>query len=286
MSSYQPRDRPSTSFVVDPYLQNIYNQEQFGIVLIAAWPPNQSFLQPYENFVTHVKQCFYPIDLTAVKSNDEQEFHDPNCTSSDKLPNVYLYPPQHLHITLATFHPFNVPFDETSLGDSSTLQLNSESFLKACQQIVQNAIKRKDWPREKFHVKVDRAQIGEKAGIILYTDDEKGSFRSIRKILKEEYEAFMMTSAIKNCEDESAIPKGKELIIPNIIHSTFLRFAGKPKTDGKIVQERFQTFVQENIRDLFEASICIDSVKLVVEKRAYMHIPCDSEHVLESSNLS
>ena len=288
----QPRDTPSTTFQPDPHLQNIYTNEQFGVVLVAAWPPpRESFIKPYVNFVENVKQCFDPIDFEVQlkdtgKNNDDI---NSNCNISGKssgnhTPNVYLYPPQHLHITIATFHPFNKAFD------SGTMDMNRSQYKKACQQIVQNAMKRNDWNSNKIYVKVDRAQIGEKAGILLYCDDELGSIKSMREILREEYKAFMLKhkkyisrEIIDHISNEN---KQKEIIIPNIIHSTFLRFADKPQTNGALIQERFQSLVQENIQDIFKDRICIDSVRLVVEKRAYMHIECDSEHVIESSFFS
>ena len=311
-SNNQPRDAPSTSFVVDPYLTNIYTNDQFGVVLVAAWPPNQSFLEPYELFINQVKQCFDSSDLeymneldqlndqgghnenestiTSLNNNDDNENDYDKANDSHKsetmTPNVYLYPPRHMHITVASFHQFNKSFDAG---------YDHESYLKACQQIVQNAMKRSDWPKNKFNVKVDRAQIGEKAGILLWKDSNNdegngSSFHLIRKIVREEYEKFVTTmtanSDTSSCCKMGIIPKGKEVIIPGIIHSTFLRFGGKPSTDGKVIQDRFQSLVMKNMENIFNKSVSIDSVKLVVEKKAYMHIPSDEGHILESSELS
>ena len=297
MSTHQPRDAPATSFEVEPHLQNIYNQEQFGIVLVAAWPPNESFLKPYKEFINEVKGCFDPSDLEVPSENDKEG------TSSggvrQQQPNVYLYPPHHMHITVATFHPFNKPFNndgnatktKMTAFETSTAE-DRDLYSRACGQIVQNAMKRNDWPKHPFYLKVDRAQIGEKAGILLYRDDDEssekqGSLRKIRKILKEEYAKVVMAESQK-------ILKGRELIIPGIIHSTFLRFAGEPNTDGRVIQEKFQALVVENDKGekankmkncFFKEQICVNSIKLVVEKRAYMHIQCNSDNVLESSNL-
>mmetsp|Transcript_10989 Transcript_10989/g.16614 ORF Transcript_10989/g.16614 Transcript_10989/m.16614 type:complete len:84 (-) Transcript_10989:110-361(-) len=83
------------------------------------------------------------------------------------------------------------------------------------------------------------------------------------------------------------MPKGKELIVPNIIHSTFLRFGGKPHTDGQLIQNRFQSLVMKDklLNEIFQDGIVVESIKMVVEKRAYMHIPCDEHHVFESCDL-
>lgn len=367
--SNQPRDSPSVTFQVDPHLKNIYNKEQFGVVLVAAWPPNKSFLEGYDTFINKVKECFDPIDLMLrVEDNDDDDDHDDvqeeesvmkqgetdvQTKSQMSSPNVYLYPPQHLHITVATFHPFSKPFNEnidTNATDkaagirtdkvtdtSSSAEKNHELYSKACQKITQNAMQRSDWPKYRFNIEVEGAQIGEKAGIILWKDasscnkdkqygdedtdtdkDEQGqqdqqkhkqqqggSFHLMRNILKEEYEKAMMDvmpmtdkngrTSKTTTDTRQNIPKGKELIIPNIIHSTFLRFGSKPQTNGKVIQDKFQSLLHENhnMTKVFlnnnnnnRSGICIDGVKLVVENRAYMHIPFDKDHVLESFELA
>lgn len=301
----KPLDPPSTSFTTDPYLENIYNREQFGVVLIAGWPPPQRtiaipvpsldqslpstkslyFIQDfYHDFINQVKECFDPIDLLIQCSDNDNN----DGTVNTQMPNVYLYPPQHLHITIATFHPVSQSFD-TKNNKNTNININHNAYIKACQTIVQNAIRHQDWPKHKINVTVDTAQIGEKAGIILYNDDELRSIQLMRNILKEEYDSFMIRNDSSDCVIP-AIPKMKQLIIPNIIHSTFLRFHNHPQTNGALVQQRFQSNVLEKIKDLHcdgcqGRKISIDSVTLVMETRAYMHIPYDSDHVLESLDL-
>ncbi len=292
-----PRDSPSVTFTVDPHLRNIYNREQFGVVLVAAWPPKQSLTKPYETFIDQVKKCFDPCDLvvnqnqdqTLVDQIDNGAAHENEEQQQQETPNVYLYPAEHLHITVATFHPFNHSFNSQSDDDhgdnTSSATMKSDDYdlyVKSCQKITKRAMQRNEWPKHPFHVKVDRAQIGEKAGILLWRDcycienNGRGSFELIRNILREEYEKSLFD-----------IPKGKKLIIPGIIHSTFLRFGGKPHTNGQLIQDRFQSLMNDSkLKEIFEDGIVIESMKLVVEKRAYMHVPCDKHHVFESCDLS
>jgi hypothetical protein len=101
----KPRDEASTKFEVDkwiPFLTQTNalensgsSKDLFGIVLVANWPPKDSFTQPYEKLMLHVRNCFDPQDHTVDNLSG--------------VPAVYIYPPGTLHITLATFTPFLVP---------------------------------------------------------------------------------------------------------------------------------------------------------------------------------
>mmetsp|Transcript_25459 Transcript_25459/g.31367 ORF Transcript_25459/g.31367 Transcript_25459/m.31367 type:complete len:293 (-) Transcript_25459:107-985(-) len=274
-----PRDKPATTFIPDPYLQTLYTQEQFGVVLVAAWPPSQSFIEKYEKFVSRVKQCFGPIDIHLEQLNTPADNDDVPIS----IPNAYIYPPQYMHITVATFHPMNQSFftnenDTDNNDDENMKKKRMESYKQACTKIVQNAMQRNDWPKEKFHLQIDRAQIGEKAGILLWKHVDGGEGRGqgilhrMRNILQVEYEKFVLRdSSIQSRSSSSStsieIPKGKEIIIPGIIHSTFLRFSSIPVIPGEIVQDKFQSTVQPYVKEMF-GDVCVDSVRLVVEKKA------------------
>ena len=186
---------------------------------------------------------------------------------------------------------------------------NNEFYTKLCIQVVESAKRRQDWPAQKIYVEIDKAQIGKKAGILLWkgcTKKDQDSFYLIRSIIKEEYDKKIIEMRNDDqdtkCDISNTCTKNekqqqqqqhkmmmiqqREIQIPNIIHSTFLRFGGNPCADGKVIQKRFQTLVQDKIKTILGGGVlCIDTIRLVVEKRAYMHIPCDEEHVLSSIDL-
>ena len=303
LTQQQPRDPPSISFEVDPLVHSIIcKKDQFGIVLVAGWPPKPSFIESYSNFINDVKQCFDPKDVVLFSDDDDDYDCDDvavmgrNKTDAERdvddeivIPNVYLYPPQQIHITIATFHPFHKALenaDENSDNNNNSNNSNNQQkeFSKTCQQIVQSAKKRNDWPKQSFPLRVKNAQIGKRAGILLY-EDMNHMVDTMRKILLEEYKVVKMKLISSGSSSCWKFPQEKELIIPNIIHSTFLRFGGKPITNGELIQERFQNNVQSRIINhyFFQKEIVIDSCQLVVEKKAYMHIPCDVNHVLDTS---
>jgi hypothetical protein len=239
------RDRPSTAFEVDPFLPLLSQSgDQFGIVLVANWPPNRSIIDPYSVFLEKCQACFEPEDLKGTT-------HQP--------PAAYFYPPGHLHITIATFTPFTAP-----------KPFDIDTYSECCTRVVERSFERDDWPGEAFHVEIDRMQIGNKAGIILWKDD--GKFADMRKILQQEFD--------QSFELDPSAFDNRRIIIPNIIHSTFLRFGRSLVTKGEAVQAKFGE-VCIGAKEIF-GKVEINSMKLVVERVPYMHIPCDENHVLAS----
>mmetsp|Transcript_13066 Transcript_13066/g.24546 ORF Transcript_13066/g.24546 Transcript_13066/m.24546 type:complete len:268 (-) Transcript_13066:209-1012(-) len=256
----KPRDTASTKFEVDkwiPFLTQQTNRENsnlFGIVLVANWPPKDSFIEPYEKLMLHIRNCFDPQD------------HIVDDTSG--VPSVYIYPSNTIHITIATFTPFFNTNPEPCAK-------KKELYAQICTEIINRCQSRQDWPKGPFTVEIESAQIGSKAGILLWNNPDQKVER-IRRIVQEEYD-FML-------EENPVALNRQKLVVPNIIHSTFLRFGRVPMTRGEEVQKRFQDAIRD-IHKLF-GKIKVDSLRLTVERFPYMHIPCDDSHVLVSLLLN
>lgn len=255
----KPRDKASTKFEVDKWIPlltqtNVVDKnpsnDLFGIVLVANWPPRDSFVEPYEKLIHNIQDCFDPQDH--MVDND------------DGVPAVYIYPPRTLHITIATFTPFFT-------SNLEPCAKKKELYARTCTEIINRCHSRQDWPKDPFTVEIETAQIGSKAGILLWNNPDQ-KVEKIRRIVKEEYD-FMLE------EDPVALNR-QEIVIPNIIHSTFLRFGRIPVTKGEDVQKRFQDVIG-GIQESF-GKITVDSMRLAVERIPYMHIPCDDRHVLVS----
>ena len=249
-TSTKARDKPSTTFEADQWLNLLIDEQDkpgklFGVVLVANWPPRQSFTEPYEKILPKLKLCF---DAQDYEINDKD------------LPAAYFYPKDTLHITIASFIPHHAP-----------VVANKEEYSKACIDVMNKSFAREDWPKEAFHVEFDRAQIGSKAGIFLWNNFD-GTIAKMRKIIQEEYDSHY--------EKDSKALNDRSLIVPDIIHSTFLRFGSVPETDGNIVQERFIEATKDLAR-IF-GKIGVYCTRLVIERTPYMHIPYDEEHLLTS----
>ncbi|KAL3781754.1 hypothetical protein HJC23_004853 [Cyclotella cryptica] len=252
------RATPSTQFSADPLVSSLFSKEDdyFGLVLVTGWPPNfESMNQPYQAFLKQVRKCFAHSDLES---------------RGIKPPSVYLYPLSSLHITIATLCPVQKKRVERGEEYYNDLQNKYVELTKA-------ASLRDEWPKptrkEPLDLQVESVQLCQKAGILLWKD-VSGSIHAMRKCLKEE-----------------ALHRGLEIYsIPNIIHSTFLRFAQEPSENsgrGEDIQQKFQTIVAPNVGEIFGSNLqqpvislsCRPFCKLVCETTPYMHIPDDEQHV-------
>jgi hypothetical protein len=224
----------------------------FGLVVNAGWPAHPDLQEQYLfEFRSAVSDCFDDVD---VKGSFE--------------PAVYLYPASALHVTVANFHAFTLPPSVTVSEDVLAAQWKS---------VFDAATAMSEWPTLPLQLSIDRAQIGKRAGILLWKDTS-GGMEAMRQCIR---------TAAKQLEPQltAAGVSIDTLKIPGIVHSTFLRFYQVPTTPGSIVQERFQTQVVPLLEQMFPVPYPVTVAKLVCERRPYMHIPDDDHHVLATSSL-
>ena len=296
----KPRDGPATVFEVDPMVSDIFtcrDGDYFGLVLVTNWPacPLIDMDGPYQDFLGAVKSCFQKEDIVVAASSEAtsiaSESSPSQISATLPLPAVYLYPTIYLHITLATFVPptkiigMNNSSNNKTNDNAETGSFSSNNLREAKRaevlNLVQSASKLPGWPTEPLQLVVDSAQIGKRAGILLWKD-LSGGVEAIRNCLKE---------AQASTESSSTTPAP---FIPDIIHSTFLRFASTPQTPGKNVQEAFRYKIRGRLgKDFFHAPsksgplvLRANTVRLVCESTPYMHIPNDDEHVLWTGELA
>jgi uncharacterized protein len=258
----QPRDGPAVSFEPDPLVLRLLLSSEgqhplFSLCLVAGWPPrltnSESFQLAYERFCAAVEQCWDDLDRSADKQNPA---------------SVYFYPYEHLHVTVATFH--RPGLENVPLETQVTLR-------KLWSQVVEHATQDQLWPTEPFSLQIDSAQIGTRAGILLWNDDT-GGLSTMRQCLRR------AVSAIKTAaESQEVVQFLESLDVPSIVHSTFLRFREAPHTDGALVQQRFSETVLPSIGNFFPEQFKIPVATLVCERTPYMHIPFDDHHVFAST---
>ncbi|KAL7506141.1 hypothetical protein ACHAXN_003885 [Cyclotella atomus] len=260
----RPSDGPATKFIADHLVTSLFTREAdyFGLVLVAGWPPNQMMDQAYQQFLDEVRSCFHKSDLESAVGP----------------PNVYLYPTQCLHVTIATLH--HVHKKRPDLGKDYYYEL-TEKYV----DLVKAASQCDAWPKctnqvdrdgsvqspPQMKLQLELVQLGQKAGILLWND-------------KSGY-----INAMRDCLQKEATQRGIQIdSIPNIIHSTFLRFAHEPihSGSGEAIQQKFQSIVIPKANAMFSVTSQPDSYvwddslcKLVCETMPYMHIPNDEEHV-------
>jgi hypothetical protein len=251
----RPRDGRATTFQSDPMMElvihsqnNNYDCDEFGLVVVTGWPSDLSMAvkDSYQDFISRTKACFDKQDMAQG--------------------NVYFYPASCLHVTVATLYSVN-----HRLKDNAG-RIELETFWR---QAMDRAARMPDWPALPLVLTIDRTQIGERAGILLW-NETTGGLDKMRKCIAQ---ATRLTATERRSDDFS-IDK-TTLSIPPIAHSTFLRFPNAPLTDGSVLQENY-SHVSKAIKDIFPASVELSDAKLVCEKTPYMHIPADERYVLAS----
>lgn len=172
--------------------------------------------------------------------------------TEDERQSIYLYPIEYLHITICTLYSFKDPQPESP---DRCLQYWKECF---------NHLKRISTNRS-IVLTMDSIKLSKAAGYFLFKD-EACAFDNLRQSIRE------------ICQPQQGQP---DLLIPGIVHTTFLRFIKKPD-DGKIFEEKFHRICREVLVKTKEISFEIDEICLALESRAYMHIPCDKDHILDT----
>ena len=252
-SSSRPRDGPATLFEVDPVMAEILRSEEssmddFGLVLVVGWPPNQDEMEaPYAAFVKSMRSCF---------DHDDEE-------------NAYIYPLDSLHITVATFHHFSL----------ETRDPEQRSILeREWRQVALAASKRPEWPKYPLKLEIDSCQIGTHAGILLWRETT-GGLDSMRFCLARE------TSDRQSLFLKAGL-NVDTLKIPDIVHSSILRYPSPIKTNGELVQERLRKNVLPRLKEIFPKPMTASTAVLVYERTPYLHLPYDDSHALETFELT
>lgn len=235
------------------------HSETFGLVLVAGWPPNRrDMLEPYYRLKAAVELCFDESDVALCGPSIIT-------SSSSSPPPVYIYPSTCLHVTVATLHSIH----EQASG--VLLPMAKQNQLKAAwTSVVRRASQLAEWPAAPLELVLASAQIGSRAGILLW-NDTTGGIASMRRCIQ----------IICNHDDDANVSPVDigTMILPNIIHTTFLRFHRVPTTRASTVRERFRETVVPRLRDFFPHAIRVTTAALVCETVPFMHISSNDERV-------
>lgn len=206
-------------------------------------------IEQYNTFLELVRQCFEPIDLLNSA--------------------VYIHPPCCLHVTVATLHGF------TNRSKGVGVR---ENLLRNWSDVMAKASRREYWPTSALQLKLKSSQIGKSAGILLWEETTGGLDRMRECIRCEAHD--------QRAKLEAAGIDVETLTIPNIVHSSFLRFRSMPQTTGEDMQSKFRELVVPQLGNIFSRSLPVTVARFVNESIPYMHIPCDDETVLQTFNFT
>mmetsp|Transcript_2355 Transcript_2355/g.5853 ORF Transcript_2355/g.5853 Transcript_2355/m.5853 type:complete len:306 (+) Transcript_2355:80-997(+) len=126
-------------------------------------------------------------------------------------------------------------------------------------------------------------QLGAKAAILLWKDSS-GQVRRLRSLLRQEIEDDNNISE-ENRTAQQLLAQG--LHIPDILHTTVLRFSRTPPGDGAQIQANFQRALGgQQSPPMVQLQWDIDSITLVCERRPYMHHVDDEGDVLVREEMT
>ena len=174
-----------------------------------------------------------------------------NSFTEDELQAVYLYPIAHLHITISTLYNFKHP---PPAAPEQCLQHWKDCFAKLKQRSQNKPIL----------LQLDAIQLSKAAGFLQFRD-ELDAVGSLRR------------SIVEICVPEDGQPP---LHLPNIVHTSFLRFVRKP-AEPALFEEKFHRVCRQVLEKAGDIRLEFDEICLALESRSYMHIDCDESHVLD-----
>ena len=220
----------------------------FGLPLVAAWrslPP--SFESSYSEFVRKIAASF--TSTTGYRHQTSESKND------EDNPEAHIFPFADLHVTLVTFRTLLDP----KPADSDRLK-------RFCASVVENASKRDGWPKDaKLKLKPKEIRVFKKNAIILF-EESTGKFAAMRACVKEEMEAT----------DSTEFDSELTWFVPNIIHSTVIRFWKSP-SNPELVK---QVFEDSSLINVLPSEIEVDAnATLACEDIPCMHISDDDFHV-------
>lgn len=175
----------------------------------------------------------------------EKSFND------DEKLSVYLYPIDYLHITVSTLVSF---LTTTVESPEKSLEYWKNSF----KQLKTNS------RQQKITLKIEKIELSSAAGFFQFKDETNGI-------------EWLRTKIRDCCLPEDSFGK---LHIPNIVHTTFLRFIKQPEDSERFLQ-KFSQISDEFLTQTNTIVFDIDEVCLALESHPYMHIERDHTHVLD-----
>ena len=230
--------------------------ETFGLTLVTAWPADgalrKELLESYYRLCALTELCFAEADVAR--------------RGDGTVPPVYLYPFTALHVSVVVLHAFYKQPPGTVLSPERQAILQN-----AWSRVLQQAAALPDWPTQPLELVLDRAQLGPKAGILVWNETTGGL-------------AQMRTCVQRICAQSGTVDELQRqgvsvdtLIVPNIIHTTFLRYSQTPRTPLATARQRFERTVVPRLSQLFSRQpFRVPDARLICERAPYMHIPVDA----------
>jgi hypothetical protein len=230
--------------------------EVCGLLLICNWPASEELQQRY----TRLRQ-----QLASTL---------PSC--------AYLYPPSTLHCTVATLRPFTGAELDPSTRDAECTRWRA---------VLDAARAMPEWPEASATItlRLGPPTLEGAAGIVRYEEVGGGCMAAMRACLNAAIAAAGGRAAEGGGDRSQCLalpgapPHEPPPHLPNIIHSTVLRWASEPSEEEVAASHAAFKAAAASWEPLV-IDIAAGSVVGVVEDRAFMHIPHGDDRVFWSAS--
>lgn len=221
------------------------------LLFLAAHPAPQPFVAFYEKFVFRLTNKFKSLDL---------------------LKHVYIYTPQQLHITVATLHLSKRPsVDLYTCASVWTSVLNTDFGQDGRKDFgsangVDDKGKDGDGSESEYpHLQLSGASMDTGVGVLLW-DDPSAVFTRWRDRIRDTIRRPEVVSTLAEAGSDATASR-----LPNIVHSTVLRWRSTPKMHAHELRSLFVDTFHEvlHLQDN-GVTIHIDSLRIVEEEARCM----------------
>lgn len=223
------------------------------LLVLAAHPAPQPFVTFYEQFVSLLTTKFESLGL---------------------LKHVYIYTPQQLHITVATLHPSKLPSNDLSACASVWASALSNSFHQCGgERKYTNTV---DGVRENFRncgepeakypcLQLRDATMDNSVGVLLW-DDPSTAFSDWRDCICD---ASRRPDVIRMVAEAGS--DATTIRLPNIVHSTVLRWRSTPEMSAHELKKLFVNTFHEVLRlQSDHVTIYVDNLRIIEEEARCM----------------
>lgn len=199
----------------------------FGLVITVLHPAPSPLISFYETFCCHLKELLEDAGVLDT--------------------HYLLYPPHTLHCTVATVRPFK-----------KVAPQHPERTISFWRSALERIEQMPNWPESVENSTFDLCgpQVFDNGVGVFLFDDKSGAMNSLRRCLEEEMACFQAT--LPEISDVNM----EDVRIPNIIHSTVLRWRSWPAISNEQLQRLFNmayegATVTHTTNELRIGSICL-----------------------------
>ena len=236
---------PLANAIITRFVAGDFCADEFcGLLLVVNWPASSS--------VQAKLSAFSPAALPK---------------------SAYLYPPTSLHCTVATLRAFTGgPLDAGDGGSRSSAAARWSAVLDAAAAMPQ-------WPKGPITLRMLAPTFEGAAGILRYDEvSPGGAIEAMRACLRDAILAAGGVAA-EGSADRSAAkalpgspPQEPAPHLPNIIHSTVLRWAAEP-SDAEVQATRAEFERVGADWEPLDFTVDLSTVRAVFEDTPFMHVP-------------